>query len=279
MRKITSKKIDAFRDYLINDEKAAATVNKYTRDVEIFTEWLGERGLDKSAVLDYKAAVITQYAPTSVNAMISSLNCFFTFCEWYELRVKAIKIQRQIFTQQEKELTKAEYLRLLSAARQKKNERLYLVMQTICSTGIRISELRFVTVTATERGRMEIQCKGKRRTVFMPKQLCGMLKKYIKERKIKNGAVFITKNGTPIDRSNVWAEMKNLCEAARVSKTKVFPHNLRHLFARVYYNLQKDIVRLADILGHSSVNTTRIYTMESGEVHCRQIQRLGLVFE
>ena len=165
----------------------------------------------------------------------------------------------------------------MNAAKQKKNERLYLLMQTICSTGIRVSEVRYVTVEAVARGIAEINCKGKRRQVFLPKQLCQILKQYIKGQKIKSGAVFVTKNGNPLDRSNIWSDMKKLCKAANVSEKKVFPHNLRHLFARTYYSLQKDIVRLADILGHSSVNTTRIYTMETGEIHRRQIQKLGLL--
>ena len=197
--------------------------------------------------------------------------------EWYDLRVKKLKIQKQIFASTDKELSKAEYDRLLQAAKQKKNERLYLLMQTICSTGIRVSEVRYITVEAVARGIAEINCKGKRRQLFLPKQLCQVLKQYIKEQKIKSGSVFITKNGNPLDRSNIWTDMKKLCKAANVSEKKVFPHNLRHLFARTYYSLQKDIVRLADILGHSSVNTTRIYTMETGEIHRRQIQKLGLL--
>ena len=169
------------------------------------------------------------------------------------------------------------HLRLLQAAMRRKNKRLYLLMQTICSTGIRVSEVRCITVEAVGRGIAEIHCKGKRRRVFLPRQLCQMLKQYIKEKTIKSGAVFVTKNGNPLDRSNIWSDMKRLCKEAKVSEKKVFPHNLRHLFARTYYTLQKDIVRLADILGHSSVNTTRIYTMETGEIHRRQIQRLGLL--
>lgn len=218
-----------------------------------------------------------KYTPASVNSALASLNSFFAYNEWYDLRVKSLKIQKQIFASDEKELTKAEYERLLRAAQSKKNERLYLLMQTIYSTGIRVSELKFITVGAVHRGQAEIQCKGKRRTVFLPNQLCRILKKYITEQKIKSGAVFVTRNGNPLDRSNIWSDMKKLCKEAGVSEKKVFPHNLRHLFARTYYSLQKDIVRLADILGHSSVNTTRIYTMESGEVHRKQIQKLGLL--
>lgn len=277
MRKITTEIIRSFNDYLINEEKAAATVNKYLHDVGEFQLWLGEQELCKTAVLAYKSYLCERYAPASVNAALSSLNSFFNFLEWYDLRVKNLKIQKQIFASTDKELTKAEYDRLLQAARQKKNERLYLLIQTICSTGIRVSEVRYVTVEAVTRGIAEINCKGKRRQVFLPKQLCQILKQYIKEQKIKNGAVFVTRSGNPLDRSNIWSDMKKLCKAANVSEKKVFPHNLRHLFARTYYSLQKDIVRLADILGHSSVNTTRIYTMETGEIHRRQIQKLGLL--
>ncbi len=277
MRKITTEIIKSFNDYLINEEKAAATVNKYLHDVTEFQMWLGEQELCKTAVLAYKSYLCEKYAPSSVNAALSSLNSFFNFMEWYDLRVKNLKIQKQIFASTDKELTKAEYDRLLQAAKQKKNERLYLLMQTICSTGIRVSEVRYVTVEAVSRGVAEINCKGKRRQVFLPKQLCQILKQYIKEQKIKSGAVFVTKNGNPLDRSNIWSDMKKLCKAANVLEKKVFPHNLRHLFARTYYSLHKDIVRLADILGHSSVNTTRIYTMVTGEIHRRQLQKLGLL--
>ena len=275
MRKITTDTIKSFNDYLINEEKAAATVNKYLHDVGEFQMWIGEQELCKTTVLAYKSYLCEHYAPASVNVALSSLNNFFNFMEWYDLRAKNLKIQKQIFASTDKELTKAEYDRLLQAAK-KKNERLYLLMQTICSTGIRVSEVRYVTVEAVARGVAEINCKGKRRQVFLPKQLCQILKQYIKEQK-KSGAVFVTKNGNPLDRSNIWSDMKKLCKAANVSEKKVFPHNLRHLFARTYYSLQKDIVRLADILGHSSVNTTRIYTMETGEIHRRQIQKLGLL--
>lgn len=277
MRKITNEIIKSFKDYLISEEKAEATVNKYLHDVGEFQIWIGEQELSKTVVVTYKSYLCECYAPASVNAALSSLNSFFNFMEWYDLRVKNLKIQKQIFASSDKELTKDEYNRLLEAAKEKKNERLYLLMQTICSTGIRVSEVKYVTVEAVSRGVAEINCKGKRRQVFLPKQLCGILKQYIIEQKITSGAVFVTKNGNPLDRSNIWSDMKKLCKVANVSEKKVFPHNLRHLFARTYYSLQKDIVRLADILGHSNVNTTRIYTMETGEIHRRQIQRLGLL--
>ena len=185
------------------------------------------------------------------------------FMNWYDLRVKTLKIQRRIFADKEKELTKAEYERLLTAAKNKKNERLYYLMQTIGSTGVRISELKYVTCEAVNTGQAIINCKGKIRQVFLPKQLCKMLKSYIKQQHIKSGSVFITKNGKPLDRSTVWKMLKGLCESANVARSKVFPHNFRHLFAKTFYSLQKDIVRLADILGHSSIETTRIYTMEA----------------
>jgi site-specific recombinase XerD len=276
-RTITSEIIKKFKEYLINDEKSVATIDKYVHDVEVFTNWIGESTLDKSKILDYKKKLIDKYAIASVNSILASLNSFFGYNEWYDLRVKSLKIQKQIFSSDEKELTKVEYERLLTAAKNKKNKRLYLLIQTVCSTGIRVSELRFITVEAVNKGQAEIKCKGKQRTVFFPNQLCRTLKKYIAERKIKNGAVFVTRNGNPLDRSNIWSDMKKLCKAAGVSEKKVFPHNLRHLFARTYYNLHKDIVRLADVLGHSNVNTTRIYTMESGELHRKQIQILGLL--
>lgn len=277
MKKITQKQIDSFKRYLINEEKSEATIAKYVHDVRVFVSWVEDEEIDKTKVLSYKNELTEKYAPASVNAALASLNCFFRFCGQNELCVKTIKIQRQIFAQQEKELTKNEYERLLKAAKEKGNERLYMLMQTICSTGIRISELRFITVDAVRTEKAVISCKGKTRIVFLPAKLCKMLKKYIKERNIQSGSVFVSKNGKPLDRSNIWADMKKLCQSAGVSKNKVFPHNLRHLFARTYYSLEKDIIRLADILGHSSVNTTRIYTMECGNEHRRQIQRLGLL--
>jgi len=277
MKLITQKLIEEFKNFLISDEKSDATVDKYIRDIRAFAEWQSERNVDKTAVLEYKAYLVENYKPASVNSVISSLNSFFVYNEWYDCKVKSLKIQKQIFASNDKELTKTEYERLLDAARSKKNERLYLLMQTICSTGIRVSELRFITVTAVNSGVANINCKGKLRQVFLPKALCKILIRYMKEQKIKNGSVFVSRTGKPLDRSNIWSDMKKLCESAGVSKDKVFPHNLRHLFARTYYSLQKDIVRLADILGHSSVNTTRIYTMETGEVHKRHIEKLGLL--
>ena len=277
MKKITKELIKKFRRYLIEEEKAAATVEKYIRDINVFADWLGEKDLDKETVLTYKENLIKNYAPASVNSVLSSLNSFFTFNEWYNLRVKNLKIQRQTFANKDNELNKEEYERLLTAAKSKGNEQLYFLMQTICATGIRVSELRYVTVESLKAQKAQINLKGKMRVVLLPKELCKMLLKYSKEQKVTSGSVFVSRNGKPLDRSNIWKMMKALCESAGVARAKVFPHNLRHLFARTFYSIQKDIVRLADILGHSSVNTTRIYTMETGETHRRQIQKLGLL--
>ena len=277
MRKLTKELIDKFKMYLIEEEKSTATVEKYIRDITAFYVWVQGVEIDKIVVLDYKKHLNENYAPASVNSMLSSINSFFVYNEWYELKVKTLKIQRQIFTSRDKELTKAEYERLLDAAKDKKNEKLYMLMQTICSSGIRVSELRYITIEAIRKRQAIIKCKGKMRVVILPKDLCKMLCEYAKGQKITSGCIFVTKTGKPLDRSNIWKMMKALCEVAKVSKEKVFPHNFRHLFARTYYSLQKDIVRLADILGHSSIETTRIYTIESGDVHRRQIQKLGLL--
>ena len=277
MKKITDKNIENFKRYLQNEERAAATTEKYIRDILAFCVWLAGKEIDKSVVLDYKEYLTETYAPASVNSILSSLNSFFAFMSWHDCHVKTLKIQRQIFARSEKELTKAEYERLLNAAQSKGDERLYLLMQTICSTGIRVSELRFITVEAVMKENATIRCKGKMRMIILPRQLCIALKKYIRRQNIQSGSVFVSKNGKPLDRSNIWRMLKALCESAGVSKDKVFPHNFRHLFARTFYSLQKDVVRLADILGHSSINTTRVYTMESGAEHRRQIQKLGLL--
>lgn len=277
MKTITNGDIARFERYLWKEERSAATLDKYLRDVKTFNKWLNGCSFDKELVLKYKAVLLENYAVASVNSMLSSLNSFFAFLGWYELRVKTVKMQRKIFASHDKELTKSEYERLLIAAKRKGNERLWLVMQTICSAGIRVSELQYITVEAVRCGRAEIRCKGKQRTAFLPDQLCKTLRQYSAKQKIKSGSVFVTKNGKPLDRSNIWSDMKKLCKAANVTRNKVFPHNLRHLFARTYYSLQRDVVRLADILGHSSVNTTRMYTIETGDIHRKQIQKLGLL--
>lgn len=264
-----------FADHLKTEEKSDLTTEKYVRDVERFLHWLGDRELEKQAVLVYKAVLMEQYAVVSVNSVISSLNSYFEFLGRPDCRVKTLKHQRRTFLPEEKELSKAEYGRLLAAAAGK--PRLCLLMQTICSTGIRVSEHKFITVEAAKVGYAEVRLKGKCRTVFLPGKLCKALLDYAKKQRITQGSIFITAGGKPLDRCNIWAEMKKLCSTAGVSREKVFPHNLRHLFARIYYGLEKDIVRLADILGHSSINTTRIYTMDSGHTHRKQIERMHLL--
>ncbi len=277
MRQITYELIKSFENHLINEEKSSLTVEKYLRDIYAFSLWCKEKELDKSTVLEYKKALCEKYAAASINSILSSLNSFFSYSGWYELKVKLLKIQKQIFLNKDRELKKSEYEKLLRAANNKKNKRLYYLMQTICASGIRVSELKFITVEAAKTGQATIRCKGKMRVIILSNQLCKILLNYAKQNKISSGSIFITKAGKPIDRSTVWKMMKAICDIAGVSREKVFPHNLRHLFARTFYTIQKDIVRLSDILGHSSINTTRIYTMETGEIHRRQIQCLGLI--
>ena len=256
---------------LYQDETARIT------SVFLTTKRLDDFGITKHETLTLVLRVPTSHAPATVNSILAAVNGFFRFMGWKDIAVKLLKIQKALFCDERRELTRAEYARLVSAAQKVGNERLSLVMQTICATGTRVSELRFITVEAVTTGRAEICNKGKRRTVFLPGRLRRLLRKYLQKQKKTAGAVFTTRTGRPLDRSNIWRDMKRLCDSAGVEPGKVFPHNLRHLFARTYYTLEKDLSRLADILGHSSVNTTRVYTMESGAVHARQMERMGLV--
>ena len=267
-----------FKGKMLQDEKATVTIEKYMRDIRAFFRYIGyRREIGKEQVLDYKKHIISKYAPASVNSMLAALNCFFREMEWYDCTVKCLKIQRDSFRSQEQELSKGEYYRLLDAAKRKGDHRLNLLMQTICATGIRVSELRFITTEAIKNGYARVGLKGKTRTVLLPDKLCRKLKKYAGERQIQKGCIFITKSGRPMDRSNIFHGMKKLCDEAGVSSKKVFPHNLRHLFACTFYRLKKDLSRLADILGHSNINTTRIYTQISGREQLRQIEQLDLV--
>ncbi len=274
---VTKSLTDGFKNYLISAEKSENTVEKYMRDLKRFAAFLKGGAASKENVLAYKKALCEGYAPASVNSMLSSVNAFFDFAGRGDLKVKTLKISRRIFADREKELKKSEYERLLSHAKKKKDERLCLLMQTMAGTGIRVSELRFITCEAVRKGEATVSLKGRVRTVFLPGTLCSMLRSYIKKRGIEKGSVFVSRNGLPLERRNIWKMLKNLCRAAGVAKEKVFPHNLRHLFARTFYSARKDIVRLADILGHSSVNTTRIYTAETGDVHLKQLENLGLL--
>ena len=256
---------------LYQDETARIT------SVFLTTKRLDDFGITKHETLTLVLRVPTSHAPATVNSILAAVNGFFRFMGWKDIAVKLLKIQKALFCDERRELTRAEYARLVSAAQKVGNERLSLVMQTICATGTRVSELRFITVEAVTTGRAEICNKGKRRMVFLPGRLRRLLRKYLQKQKKTAGAVFTTRTGRPLDRSNIWRDMKALCESADVEPGKVFPLNLRHLFARTYYSLEKDLSRMADILGHSSVNTTRIYTMESGGVHQRQLERMGLI--
>ncbi|WP_276951541.1 tyrosine-type recombinase/integrase [Acetatifactor muris] len=281
---ITNEEITSYRKYLTEEEYADGTVQKYLRDIRAFSAWLTERGnseertVDKEAATGWKACLVGRgYAPVTVNAMLSSLNGFFGFLGWEECKVKFLKIQRRTFRDQGRELGRAEYERLLKAAGKAGNARLAILLETICSTGIRVSEVKYITVEAIRRKRTDISLKGKIRTILLPGKLCKKLREYVKKRKIKSGEIFVTRNGKSMCRRQIWGEMKQLCEKAGVSASKVFPHNLRHLFARTFYGLSRDIVKLADVLGHSSIETTRIYLISTGETHARQMERLGLI--
>ena len=271
---ITNEQIRSFALHLHEDEKSEATVEKYIRDVSAFSSFLRERELTKQEVMEYKKQISENYAPASVNSMLVSINSFLDFIGFHDFRVKLLKIQRQMFVSEKKELTAAEYRRLLKAAQ---GTRLALVIQTICETGIRVSELEFITVEAVECGRAVVDCKNKTRVILIPTALRKILLQYIKKTGVKAGSVFVTKTGKKLNRSNIWRDMKALCERANVDQEKVFPHNLRHLFARTFYSWERDIVRLADLLGHSSINTTRVYTIETGREHFNCLERMHRV--
>lgn len=277
-RILTQKNIKDFYTWLKTEEKSENTVEKYIRDVSAFFTFCGQKEITKETVIAYKNKLIAEnYAVRSINSMLASLNSLFAFLSWMDLKVKSIKLQRQIYCPEEKELTKAEYIRLVNTAKQKHNERLCLILQTICGTGIRVGEVKFITVEAVKCGEAVVSLKGKTRTVFIVKELKQKLLRYAAEQKITSGSIFITRTGKPISRTNIWREMKNLCESAKVNPNKVFPHNLRQLFARTFYGIEKDIAKLADILGHSSINTTRIYIITTGNEHRQRMESMHLI--
>lgn len=276
-KKITPQTLDRFVQYLREDEKSKATIEKYMRDVRYFLEYGGGRKIDKPLTIEYKSKLKEDYAVASANSMIASLNSFLRFVGLESCCVKQFKVQQKVYCSEEKELSRDEYFRLINAAKAKGSERLSLLIETICATGIRVSELQYITAEAVRRGEAAVSCKGKTRTIFIPNRLQKKLMRYIKEQKIISGAVFVTRTGKPMNRCNIWREMKALCERAGVAPGKVFPHNLRHLFARTFYGIEKDIVKLADILGHSSINTTRIYIVTTGEEHRRKIDGMRLI--
>ena len=278
MRTIGTETINGYIRKLNEAERSAATVEKYLRSIRTFAAWLNGGEVTKESVIRWKAVLLEQhYAPVTVNVFLSALNGFFRAQGWDDCRVSFLKVQRRLFREQAKELNREEYLRLLRAARSSGKKRIALVMETICGTGIRVSELRSITVEAVDRGVAEIRLKGKIREILLPGKLCAKLRQYARRRSITSGPIFVSGKGVVLSRRKIWGAMKALCRAAGVAASKVFPHNLRHLFARTFYKTSRDIVRLADILGHSSIETTRIYLLTTGEEHARELDRLQLV--
>ena len=275
---LTEERIAAYGRNLATEERSHGTIENYLRHVRIFAAWLNGTPATKEQAAGWKEYLISQgYAPTTINSMLAALNGLFRFLGWDECRVKFLKVQRRLFRDASRELTRPEYEHLLETAKERGQDRLVLLMETICSTGIRVSEVCYITVEAAQRGRAEISLKGKIRTILLPRKLCRKLLKYAKKNKTVSGKIFLTRNGSSLSRGQIWAELKHLCKYAGVEPSKVFPHNLRHLFATIFYKACKDIVRLADVLGHSSIETTRIYLVTSGTEHIRQLERLGLV--
>ena len=275
--KITSSQLVSFEKHLHETDHAAGTIEKYLRDVRAFVRYLNGRSASKELVLAWRDSLLTTHRPVTVNSMLAAVNGFFQFAGWSECRVSFLKIQRRLFRETSRELTRNDYEKLLKSAKIQGKDRLALLIETICATGIRVSEVRYITVSAAKRGRAEITLKGKIRSILLPHKLCRKLLKYAKRKKIASGEIFLTGSGKRLSRRQIWAEMKRLSKAAGVEKSKVFPHNLRHLFASVFYRACRDVVRLADVLGHSSVETTRIYLLTTGEEHRRQLDKLGLV--
>lgn len=277
-RILSTKQLAAYGACLRTDERAPGTLEKYLRDLRAFLVWLDGRPVTKELIHRWKEELQTRgYAPVTINSMLSALNGLFRFLGWEDCRVKFLKVQRRLFREERRDLNRAEYNRLLDAAKKLGRERLALLMETICGTGIRVSEVRYITVESVQDGKAEIALKGKIRTILLPNKLCRKLLKYAKRQKIASGEIFLTRSGKALSRRQIWAEMKRLCRHAGVEPSKVFPHNLRHLFATAFYRACKDIAHLADLLGHSSVETTRIYLISSEAEHVRQIERLGLV--
>ena len=276
-RFITPTLLEDFNAYLIDQERSPATIEKYMRDIQHFAHFTARKALSRQIMLAYKADVSEKYAVASANSMLAAVNSLLRFVGWGDLCLKQFKLQRQVYTPEEKELTRAEYERLVATAHNRGNERLCLILQTICATGIRVSELPFITVEAAYLGEAVVRCKGKTRTVLLVKELRTLLLRYAKRCGLSAGSVFVTRSGKPISRTAVWRDMKTLCAHAGVAPGKAFPHNLRHLFARTFYGVEKDIAKLADILGHSSINTTRIYVATTSEEHRRRMENLHLI--
>ena len=275
---MTSDQLISFQHWLAVEEREQSTIEKYMREVKLFRAWLAGQAVTAETIANWKNHLHAEsYKPETINSKLSALNKFFKFMGWQELRIKYLKIQRKLFRGTEKELTKEEYLCLLETANHSNKARLALLIETICATGIRVSEVKYITAEAIQAGRADIALKGKIRTILLPGRLCRKLQKYAKKQKITSGEIFLTRSGKGISRRQIWAEMKALCKKASVAPSKVFPHNLRHLFARTFYRACRDVAKLADVLGHSSIETTRIYLISTGIEHARQLERLGLI--
>lgn len=274
---ITPAHLPRFRRHLLEAEKSLATIEKYMRDVQHFIRFLSGLPADRQRILAWKEQLRREYAPASVNSMLASVNALLRFLERGDLCVRQFRVQRQAFAPEDRELTREEYLRLVQAAQERGNRRLNCLLQAICATGMRVSEVQFLTVEVLKQGEVLVQCKGKIRRIFLVAHLRKLLLDYIRDTGITSGPVFCTRSGRPMSRTAIWREMKALCGAARVNPRKVFPHNLRHLFARIFYGLDKDIAKLADILGHSSINTTRIYIATTGKEHRRRMEQMHLI--
>ena len=277
-RFITKQTMDRFYEYLIEEERSIGTIEKYIRDVRLLQSWLESAPVTKENAARWKQELLQSgRAPSTVNSMLAAANTYFRFMGWDELKLKSIRLQRRFFRENERELTKAEYQLLMETAKKRGDERLALLMETICATGIRVSEVPYITTDAIKKGRARISMKGKLRTILIPAQLCRKLRKYATKHRIGRGEIFLTKNGTRLERKQIWAQMKTLCKYAGIERNKVFPHNLRHLFARCFYRISHDISSLADVLGHSSIETTRIYLISTESEHIKKIAHLGLV--
>ena len=277
-RVLTDERVTAFERHLRREEKSQNTIQKYLRDVRRFALFAKGAEVEKQTAIAYKERLLHgNYAARSVNSMLASVNSLFLFLGWHDCRVKTVKLQRQAYCSEEKSLSREEYARLCRAAQQKRNQRLNLLLQTLCGTGIRVSELSYITVEAARRGEATVSLKGKVRRVFLVKDLQKKLLRYAAQHGIQAGPIFVTRTGRPISRTSVWREMKGLCRQAGLNPQKVFPHNLRHLFARTFYGLEKDLAKLADLLGHSSIETTRIYIISTGAEHRRRMEGMRLI--
>lgn len=275
---LTSEKVTEFGKYLKASERSSGTVEKYLRDVNHFMTWLDGKNVTREQTAGWKEYLTEKgYSPITINSMLASIHAFYKFAGWENCRVCFLRVQRQMFREQKKELTKNEYMKLVETARTQKKERLAMLIETICATGIRVSEVKYLTVESLKQGQAVISLKGKIRTILLPDKLIRKLKQYVKKKKIRAGEIFITRNGNSMSRKQIWAEMKDLCDKAGIEKTKVFPHNLRHLFARVFYQSSRDIARLADVLGHSSIETTRIYLLTTGTEYRCWLDNLKLI--